>query len=81
MSPFPPKWAAVAILSVLCWGLGGGGGRRLQRNRAMFSPLAGRHYSLIGSLVRCLLDESQGNLRSLGRIHAKLETTKMPLSK
>lgn len=23
MSPFPPKWAAVAILSVLCWGLGG----------------------------------------------------------
>lgn len=46
-----------------------------------FPLLPGGHYCLIGSLVRCLLDESQGNLRSLGTIHAKLETTKMPLSK
>lgn len=44
-------------------------------------PPAGGHYCLIGNLVRCLLDESQGTLLSLGRIHAKLETIKMPLSK
>lgn len=41
-----------------------------------FPLLPGGHYCLIGSLVRCLLDESQGNLKSLEKIHAKLETTK-----
>lgn len=47
-------------------------GEDRHRNRAVFSPLAGGHYCLIGTLVRCLLDESQGILRSLGTIHAKL---------
>lgn len=60
---------------------GGGEGRRQHKNRAVFSPLAGGHYCLIGSLVRCLLDENRGTLPSLGRIHVKLETIKMPLSK
>lgn len=81
MSPLLLKEAAVAILSVQCWGLGRVEGEGCRGTELCFPLLPGGHYCLIGSLVRYLLDESQGNLRSLGRIHAKLETTKMPLSK
>lgn len=78
---FSPKTGGCCSLVCSVLGTGEDLERSWHGNRAMFSPLAGGHYCLIGSLVSCLLDESRGTLWSPGRIHAKLETIKMPGSK